>query len=146
MAFNVRQIMSRSVISVGPETTLVAAAQLIREHHFRHLPVVDRAHHVIGMVSQRDLVAAGILGARSELVAPDDKRTVEAIMKRILHVVRPEDPVAKAGAMMLNNSYDSLPVVHAQRLVGIVTSSDFIRLVVENADRFGAEVPLRWRD
>lgn len=146
MAFFVRSIMSHPVQSVDPDTTLVEAADLLRAHHIRHLPVVDRAHHVIGVLSQRDLVAAGVMGTRNEVLVHEDTRTVSDLMKRTFHVVRAEEPVAKAGTMILNNGYDSLPVVHAGRLVGIVTATDFVRLVVENIDRFGGTNEPRWRD
>lgn len=146
MAFFVRSIMSHPVQSVDPDTTLAAAADLLRAHHIRHLPVVDRAHHVIGVLSQRDLVAAGVMGTRNEALAHEDTRTVADLMKRTFHVIRAEEPVLKAGTMILNNGYDSLPVVHAGRLVGIVTATDFVRLVVDNIDRFGGANEPSWRD
>ena len=145
MSFLVRSLMSRLPVTVDPDATLLEAAGLMQEHHIRHLPVVDRAHHVVGILSHRDLVAAGLIGPRSEPLLREDTRRVGEVMKRILHVVRPDEPVAKAGMMMLNNRYDCLPVVHAGRLVGILTPSDFVRLVVENADRFGATDEPRWR-
>jgi CBS domain-containing protein len=146
LAFFVRSIMSHPPHTADPDTTLAEAAAMLRAHHIRHLPVVDRAHHVVGILSQRDLVAAGVMGTRSEALVRQDTRTVSDVMKRTFHVIRAEEPVAKAGTMILNNGYGSLPVVHAGRLVGIVTATDFVRLVVDNIDRFGGTHEPRWRD
>jgi CBS domain-containing protein len=58
-------------------------------------------------------------------------------MTRVLHVVQAGDRMVKAASMMKNNGYSCLPVVERGRLVGIVTTSDFLALVVRHAAMFG---------
>ena len=50
------ELMTRQVVMVGPETPVDAALQIMDEGYFRHLPVVDGSHRLIGLVSVRDLV------------------------------------------------------------------------------------------
>jgi CBS domain-containing protein len=49
-------LMTRQVVMVGPETPVDAALRIMDEHYFRHLPVVDAAGRLLGLVSVRDLV------------------------------------------------------------------------------------------
>ncbi len=52
----VRDIMTREVVMVGPETPIDSALEIMDEGYFRHLPVVDREGRLLGIVSVRDLV------------------------------------------------------------------------------------------
>jgi CBS domain-containing protein len=57
---NVRDYMTRGPVSTQPETSIEEATQVMLEHSFRHLPVVDHDKRLVGMVSIRDLARAGI--------------------------------------------------------------------------------------
>jgi CBS domain-containing membrane protein len=138
VSFLVRDLMTPDPTWVHPTATGERCARLMIERHIHHVPVVDHAHNVVGIVSQRDLIARGLIGPRNQAVAhPPDEAPVSVFMTRILHVVAPADPVVKAASMMKNNGYSCLPVVERGRLVGIVTASDFLSLVVRHADLFG---------
>ncbi|WP_137180890.1 CBS domain-containing protein [Roseomonas sp. AR75] len=51
-----QDLMTREVVMVGPQTPVDAALRIMDEHYFRHLPVVDDAGVLLGLVSVRDLV------------------------------------------------------------------------------------------
>lgn len=149
MSFLVRDIMSSPPVTVGPSTTIAQAVELMRHHNVRHLPVVDPAHHPVGMISQRDLLSIGAIGLRNTMAnaeLPDRTHRVEDVMVKTIHVVRADEPAVKAASMILRNGYDGLPVTQHGRVVGVVTSTDFVRLVVEHADRFGHDSTQPWRD
>ncbi|MEE4660284.1 MAG: CBS domain-containing protein, partial [Halieaceae bacterium] len=55
---SVAEIMTRAPYTLGPDNTLTDAAQLMREHHIRHIPILDPDGGVVGLVSHRDVLAA----------------------------------------------------------------------------------------
>jgi CBS domain-containing protein len=59
----VREIMTSPLITVAPEMPIEECAQIMRKHHFHHIPVVDKSGQVIGMISATDfLVVAEAMG------------------------------------------------------------------------------------
>jgi acetoin utilization protein AcuB len=123
----VRQIMSRRVVTVSPETTLAEARRLLDEHRIRHLPVLLDGR-LAGIVSDRDLRSAA--GANRRQTAVDE------IMTPTPFIVGPDTRVEEAARLMLDRRIGGLPVVEASELIGIVTSDDLLRallVVVEAA-------------
>ncbi|WP_046470303.1 CBS domain-containing protein [Allosalinactinospora lopnorensis] len=55
-AENARELMTRDVVTVGPEETVVAAARVMARHDVKQLPIVDERGHLAGMLSRRDLL------------------------------------------------------------------------------------------
>jgi CBS domain-containing protein len=128
----VADLMSRDVITIGWEDTLAAADALMSAKRIRHLPVVDRAGRLTGLVTHRDLLAA----APSSLTHPDRSERTRVlawtraidVMETHLCVTMPDEPAAAAGARMVQHKIGCLPVVDAgARLAGIVTEEDFLR-------------------
>ncbi|RDI60503.1 CBS domain-containing protein [Nocardia pseudobrasiliensis] len=113
-----RDILTRPVVTVRPETPLPEAIVLLTEHGFAALPVIDDAEHVLGMLSESDA-----LGAGSAL----HTATVEAVMAVPAQVVHPGTAVATIATRMLDHHLRSLPVVEAGVLVGIVARRDLLR-------------------
>ena len=52
----VKDIMTKRVISVSPETPVVEAAKIITEHNFVGLPVIDASNHLVGILTEYDLI------------------------------------------------------------------------------------------
>jgi acetoin utilization protein AcuB len=117
----VRQIMTRHVITIGPETPLETARRLLDQHRIRHLPVVvnDR---VVGMVSDRDVRSASALNGRRAAVA--------GIMTSSPVTVSSETRVEDAARLLLDRKIGGLPVVDGSTLTGIVTADDLMRALV----------------
>jgi CBS domain-containing membrane protein len=108
----------------------------MRRHHIRHLPVVDPAASVVGLVTHRDLLAA----SPSSLDPTDARRRVvfstafhvADVMETHVSVVTTDELAASAGDRMLRHKIGCLPVVDATgRLAGIVTADDFVRWAAE---------------
>ena len=132
----VRQIMTRRVVTVRPETTLAEARRLLDEHRIRHLPVLLDGR-LAGIVSDRDLRSAA--GANRRQTAVDE------IMTPTPFIVGPDTRVEEAARLMLDRRIGGLPVVEASELIGIVTSDDLLRallVVVEAATLEGISVEL----
>ena len=128
----VREIMSAPPVTLDRSDTLAFAEELMNVERIRHLPVVD-GDVLVGLISQRDLLAASIstLSAPSEEDDLERKRKVQVatIMRGLVETVTPETPAEKAADTLLAHQVGCLPVIDERHhLVGVVTSSDFVRL------------------
>ena len=130
----VSDLMTTEVYSIQPGEDLAKLQELMDEIHVRHVPVVDRQHTVVGLVSQRDLIRH-VLSVRDDLTAWEtaqmmENRIVRTIMVADVETVAPDTEVSEAGQVMLDNKLGCLPVVQGGRLVGIITEADFVWHVV----------------
>lgn len=135
----VRDVMTRSPITIDPDAPVATAVAVMRERDVRHLPVADGAGRVLGVVSDRDLRSAVFAPALAEFLSASSQRRFAAlnatleelrvrdVMTWDVITVRPEGPVAEAAAIMFERRIGCLPVLQAGRLVGIVTERDVLR-------------------
>ncbi|MGH7328767.1 MAG: CBS domain-containing protein, partial [Polyangiaceae bacterium] len=86
---------------------------------------------LVGIVSDRDFLTAGRSHASGEIVFP--KQTVAEIMTMKPIVCSPSSTIAEAAKLMTSKKIDALPVVAKDRLVGLITSTDLLRLLVDSA-------------
>jgi len=129
----VRDLMTPGVFAVGVEDDLETVTNLMDDRNIRHAPVVDSAGNLVGLVTQRDLLRTG-LGGRGQLPPEAERQArlhvnVGEIMIPDVVTARPDQDIRDAARIMLDNKFGCLPVVENQRLVGIVTESDFVRLM-----------------
>lgn len=125
----VRDLMTRELLTLGPEASVSEALQLCRDRRIRHVPIVE-SDELVGIVSDRDL--------REASPAPDDSNREETmqnirvgdIMSREVVTVHPQDPTGYAAKEMYERKLDALPVMDEQELLGIVTSTDVMRALV----------------
>ena len=135
----VKHLMTSPVVTFFAEQTLPLADEIMRLKHFRHLPVVDDAGRLVGLVSHRDLLAAEIstqsgLNRRQRLAIQEEVR-VREIMTSDVWTVGPEVRASAAAATLLDHRYGCLPVVDGDgRLVGILTERDFLRFSIKVLD------------
>ena len=123
MALTVRDVMVTDLITIGPETTARAAWKLMRDGRFRHLPVL-KAGRLVGILSDRDL--------RPVLLSPSLARVrVADLMSEEISTVRPGAPVEDAASLLVTKKIGCLPVLDGERLVGIVTETDLLAVLVE---------------
>jgi len=131
----VKDVMTREVRTVARNDQLGVADKLMKEERIRHLPVIDESGDVCAVVSQRDLFRGALLrslgyGSRAEETLLRQVVVKEA-MSAELFTTTPETPVAEAARQMIERRIGCLPVLDAGKLVGIVTETDFVRLVAE---------------
>jgi acetoin utilization protein AcuB len=134
-SIRVRDRMSRRVTTVRPDIHLDVAAGLMRERKIRHLPVVDRAGRLVGIITARDLrqalFAPAVLEEQTDLAAILEGLSVADIMTRGVISVRAAAPIREAARLMHERRLGALPVVEAGRLVGILTETDVLRAFQE---------------
>ncbi len=132
---DVRDLMTDRVYTLEPHDDLEALYDLMDEHHIRHVPIVDAEGDLVGLVTQRDL-GRTVLGVRDALPISEQqeiprRRRVREIMALEVETVEPDESLRTAAQMLLENKIGCLPVVEGEKLVGILTESDFVRRYVE---------------
>ncbi|GIX49695.1 MAG: hypothetical protein KatS3mg131_3906 [Candidatus Tectimicrobiota bacterium] len=120
----VREAMTTAVVSVSPDTPLAAALELLLQHPFTALPVVDAQRRVVGMLREADLVQAEAVRAAPE------RTPVAAVMQREVLTTTPETSIREVAHRMLHSDVRQLPVVDAAgTLQGIISRIDLLRVV-----------------
>lgn len=146
-----KEIMTKEVITVGPEEKVEKAARLLVDHKISGIPVVDNDRHVLGIVTEKDLMVKA-----SELKLPfyitlfdsiiflDNpirfnnnlkKYTASQIkdaMTEKVTVVDENTPVTEVVELMQNKRINRIPVVRHDKLVGIITRNDVLKSMVQD--------------
>lgn len=128
----VRDLMTRRVVTVGMDDRLAKVRELFAEHGFHHLLVVER-QKVVGVISDRDLFKnlSPFIGKPLAERSQDQatlKRRVHQVMTRKLIAVPAGTSAEQAAALMLEHNVSCLPVVSPEhRPLGIVTARDLLR-------------------
>ena len=125
---DVAAVMTREPVTATEDELLTAAIARMLEKNVRHLPVVDAAFMLIGILSDRD-VRAAVGDPRSHLREPSPSgRTVGEVMTRAPLTLRPHQSILQAVGPFLDERIGALPVLDpAGRLVGIVSYIDVLR-------------------
>ena len=126
----VEDSMTREVATLEPGTTVGEALAICRERRVRHLPVVEDGR-LVGILSDRDL--------RSVAPPPGDPKRGEVldqmrardVMSGNVVTADPKDPIETAAREMFERKIGCLPVVDGNGLVGVITSSDVMRALVQ---------------
>lgn len=133
---SVAEIMTREPYTLGPDDTLKDAAQLMREHHIRHIPIVGPDGSVVGMVSHRDVLAASDsrLLHGEELEDEDDGKEGYVALSSVMStpVKTTDDHASLLGAAMTlrKQRMGCLPITRKGKLVGIISDSDFLEVAI----------------
>ena len=104
-----------------------SARKVMTEKHIRHIPITDNDNHVLGLVTQRDVLAATEPGETSHQGA--DIRLSD-IMIRNVSSIHQTGSLRQAAMYLQSHKYGCLPVVSDDRLVGIITDTDFIAIAI----------------
>ncbi|MDQ3087177.1 MAG: CBS domain-containing protein [Acidobacteriota bacterium] len=135
----VEQFMITDLFTVRPEDAIDLAANLMHWKHVRHVPVEDDEGRLVGIVSHRDLLelfALGKTNEKSEIVVRD-------VMKQNLITISPETPTLEALSLMRDKNIGCLPIIKAEKLVGLITAYDFLtvsaKLFEERLQSFAAK-------
>jgi acetoin utilization protein AcuB len=133
----VKSRMKSDPVTIGPDASFYDAENLIRSRGIRHLPVIDKKKHVVGLVTDRDIREAGPSDASTlsirEMHYLLGKLQVRGFMTPLdkLVTVKPDTIVEKAAQLMYEHKIGCLPVLDDKKLLGIITETDMLELLVD---------------
>jgi len=144
MTWTVADIMTRDVVTVGPEQSFKTCADLMRIHGVSALPVVVAGNRMAGIVSEADLIRpVAVLPEEALLLAsaPRGATTAADVMTKEVVAVAPGATVAAAARLMFEHRVKRLPVVDSSnRLIGIVSRADVLRIFLRTDESIRKEV------
>jgi CBS domain-containing protein len=142
-----RDIMTRTVVSVSPEASILQAGELMLRHDISGLPVVDAEGRLAGIVTERDFMrCAGACGdvrprwlevliGRAELADGAARRCesrIADVMTRNPVTATEDMPLEDVVRLMNTHRIKRMPVVRDGRLVGIIARVDLMRALVRS--------------
>ncbi len=146
----VGDIMTKEVITVKPDTRVSRIAWLMAEHNISGLPVVDEDKRVLGVVTELDMMLRNtrfkmpaffmILDMIIYLETPQHFKTrlehimgvsARQIMTEPAVTITPDATIETLAELMVDRRRNPIPVIQADRLVGVVSRHDIIRLMAK---------------
>jgi CBS-domain-containing membrane protein len=147
-----QDIMTRSVITVSPNTDITQATQMLLENRINGLPVVDEKQQLVGIVCQSDMIAQQkriplpslftlLDGYISLTSAKQFEKEVQKIAAtRVAQAMTPnpvtvglETSVEDIASLMVEKKLHTLPVVDKGKLVGIIGKEDMLRTLMSGS-------------
>lgn len=128
----VADLMTREVRSIAPNDPLARAKAAMDAGRFRHVVVLDEQGELVGVLSQRDLSFGPLAWSLGQGEAAYETlleaTPVKQAMRSDVATVDSHEPLATAASLLLERQIGCLPVMEAERLVGLVTESDLLGL------------------
>lgn len=126
----VSHIMSKHVTTVSIKDSLKDAYHKMKEGHIRHIPVVS-GDKLVGILSMTDIMRISF-GTDEDIDASVfEMFTIEQLMKNNPKSVSPDDEIRNVADMLTHEEFHALPVTENGNLVGIVTTTDLIKFLLD---------------
>ena len=131
----VSTIMTKNVVKLNLSDDLTKAEMLFKKHHIRHIPVVY-SNKIVGMLSYTDLLRISFADAIDDDEDVVDTTvynmfTVEQVMAKKIVAISPDTTIKEAAEILAKKEFHALPVCEGELLVGIVTTTDLIKYLID---------------
>ena len=127
--------MTKHPLTISEDESIAETHRYMQEQSVRHLPVLNKAGDMVGLVSESDLLKAQPSMATSlsmwEIHYLLDRVKVKDVMIREVITTTEDCPIEDAAQLMLEHKISCLPVVRSRKLVGIITETDLFRVFLE---------------
>ncbi len=142
----IKDILEPNVVTVNRSTTYEEAAKILLQNNTSGAAVVDDEGKLVGIITEKDIFKVLFPYYQSYYEHPEyytdleerelkakDIRTmkVEVFMSKNISTVSPEDPIMRAGAIMLARKIGHLPVVENGKLLGLVSGTKIFQFVIK---------------
>ncbi len=144
-----KDIMTKDVVYVSPETEISQAAKLLLEKHYNGLPVLDEKKRLVGIICQSDLVfqqkkipIPSVFTLLDSVLTFASPRQLEKEVEKMVAItvaqamtpdpvfVDPDAALEEIATIMVRDSIHTLPVVEKEKLVGIIGKEDVLRTLI----------------
>ena len=140
----VSEIMTAQPFTLMADASINDAVKLMTEKHIRHIPIVNEADELVGIVTHRDLLAA--TGSKLDKVNSVESTLahspVSEIMTSNVSTTTEQAELISAARFLEQHEFDALPVVDGKTLVGIVTDSDFVAVAINLLEQLSVTEPV----
>ncbi len=131
----VSTIMTKDIITLNSTDELATAERLFKEHNIRHIPVVE-GDRIVGMLSLTDLLrisfADGVYEDQSDVeTTVYNMFSISQVMAKNLKSVAGAATIKEVAEILAEKEFHALPVIENDSLVGIVTTTDLIKYLLE---------------
>jgi len=131
VSLKAKDIMTKNVISVTRDTSIVQAIELISNNNITGVPIVDDDMSLVGILSEKDVL--------SLLYTPEDEnKTVNDFMTQPPVFFDENESLLDVCECLINNYFRRIPVVSEGKLVGIITRSDIVREYIRQREQNNA--------
>jgi len=149
----VKDIMTKELITVSPDTEIVQATKLLLENRINGIPVTDETGKLVGILCQSDLIAQqkklpipSFFTFLDGLITLTSMKQIEKQVQKIAAItvaqamtpnpvtVQPETDIEKVAALMVDRNFHTIPVVDKEKLVGIVGKEDILKTLIPGSD------------
>ncbi|MBX5203770.1 CBS domain-containing protein [Rhizobium sp. NZLR1] len=141
----VKDVMTVKIIKVSPDNSVRQAAKIMLDNHVSGVPVVDDEGHLLGVLSEGDLIrrtelVSGAIASLEEMALPSEARANAYVRRtswRVGDAMTPdpltideEASLARVAKLMHERSIKRIPVVRGRELVGIVSRADLLQAIL----------------
>ena len=130
----INEFMTPEPYTLRESDSINDAWEVMVSKHIRHIPITDSDNHVLGLVTQRDILAAtepeAIRKAKTASHEVKSEIKLSDIMITEVTTIHENDSLRQAAIYLQAHKYGCLPVVSDNRLIGIITDSDFIAIAI----------------
>lgn len=141
----IEEIMVRDVQTLHATNTVRDALNVMREYRIRHIPILDNAETVVGIITDRDIKEAIPSTFSSGEYTEIYESKLSAIMTKKPILGHPMDFVEESALIFYEKQIGCLPIVSNQKLVGILTETDLLYKYIEltGANQPGSQIEVR---
>ena len=135
----VQDMMTPNPLTLSRYNSLHDARKLMQQNRFRHVPIVDDTHQLIGLVTQRNVLSHGL--SSQDFIDSEELKKIETgtlladIMTSEITTVTADMKIDDAAQLIYKKKFGCLPVVDENyQLVGIITDHDFVAMTMQLLD------------
>lgn len=121
-----RSVMQEKLVTVTPDATLTEAIHLLMKHRISGLPVVDANQHLVGIVTEKDMLRL-LYEERGSATRVSD------LMVTRVRAFQADDPLELVCDCLMANHFRRVPIVEGERLVGLISRADLMPTILELA-------------
>jgi CBS domain-containing protein len=139
-------LMTASVLSVGPETSLRTVARIMVRERLGSMCVVTDTDELLGLITEADLLTLSLHPDPTrhlvpvDVAAQDAPQTAREVMTTEVFAVPPDADVADVARVMLDRHLTRIPIVEGKRLIGVLSRSDLLRPLCRDDEQIAEEL------
>ncbi len=126
----IRDVMEANVVAVQRGTPILEAIQTLITHGFTGLPVVDKKNHVVGIITEKDVLALALSIHNKTYDSSTTTAKVEDFMTTDVVTLDVNESLKQLCTNLMKHPFRRVPIVEKEKLIGIVSRKDIISYIM----------------